>query len=152
MTPVFHRTSRFQPSLQLGAALPELEGGYAPHIDEQMINRFGPAPIITIHVLAFVGVLFWVSSIVQGILAGLPNGWAVVPVGIVLGGAHVAISWLTTRHDRRVIAAMWFVLISDALLAIFVNYLAVVLVLFTIVLLLLTRTSSAKEWFRSRTS
>lgn len=127
--------------------------GYCPGINPQtIIERFGPVPILAIHVLAVIGVLFWASSIVQGILAGLPNGWAVVPVGIVLGGAHVAISWLTTRHDRRVIAAMWFVLISDALLAIFVNYLAVVLVLFTIGLLLLTRTSTAKEWLRSPTS
>ena len=43
---------------------------------------------------------------------------------------------------------MVFVFIADALLAIFVNALAIVLVLFTIVLLLLTRTASAKEWFR----
>jgi len=103
-------------------------------------------------VLAFIGVLFWVSTIIQNVAAGLPDGWAVIPVGIVLGGAHVAISRLTSRHDRRAVAAMWFVFISDALLAIFVNYLAVVLVLFTIVLLLLTRTPSAKEWFQSRTT
>lgn len=126
---------------------------YGQVVSTQKIHhKFGPAPIIAIHVLAIIGVLFWVSSIAQGVVAGFPNGWGVVPVGIVLGGAHVAISRLTSRHDRRVVAVMWFVFISDALLAIFVNYLAVVLVVFTIVLLLLTRTSSAKEWFRSTAS
>ncbi len=99
--------------------------------------------------LAFIGVLFWLSTIIQNIAVGFPNGWAVVPVGIVLGGAHVAISWLTTRHNRRAVAAMWFVFVSDSLLAIFVDFLAVVLVIFTIVLLLLARTSSARKWFSS---
>ena len=99
--------------------------------------------------LAIIGVLFWLSTIVQGIAAGLPDGWAVVPVGIVLGGAHVIISWLTTRHNRRAVAAMWFVFVSDSLLAIFVDFLAIVLVLFTVVLLLLARTSSAREWYGS---
>lgn len=99
--------------------------------------------------LAFIGVLFWVSTIIQAILAGFPQGWGVVPVGIVLGGAHVAISWLTARHDRRAAVVMWFVFVSDSLLAIFVDYLAVVLVLFTVVLLLLTRTASARKWFTS---
>jgi hypothetical protein len=103
-------------------------------------------------VLAFIGVLFWLSTIIQNIAAGFPNGWAVVPVGVVLGGAHVAISWLTSRHNRRAVAAMWFVFVSDSLLAIFVDFLAVVLVLFTVVLLLLARTSSAKKWFGSPSS
>jgi hypothetical protein len=100
-------------------------------------------------VLAFIGVLFWVSSIIQAIAGGFPQGWAVVPVGIVLGGAHVAISWLTARHDRRAVVVMWFVFVSDSLLAIFVDYLAVVLVLFTVVLLLLARTADARKWFLS---
>ena len=99
--------------------------------------------------MAFLGVLFWVSTIIQAILGGFPQGWAVVPVGVVLGGAHVAISWLTARHDRRTVAVMWFVFVSDSLLALFVDYLAVVLVLFTLVLLLLARTASARQWFIS---
>ena len=117
-----------------------------------MFSRYGPAPILTIHVLALIGVLFWLSTIIQAVVAGMSDSWAVIPVGIVLGGAHVAISRLTARHDRRAVAVMWFVFISDALLAIFVNYLAVVLVLFTVVLLILARTSSAKEWFTSPNS
>jgi hypothetical protein len=103
-----------------------------------------------IHVLALIGVLFWLSTIIQGIAAGLPNGWAVIPIGLVLGSAHVAISWFTTRHNRLAFTAIWFVFIADALLAIFVNWLAVVLVLFTVGLLLLAHTSAAKAWFTSK--
>ncbi len=44
---------------------------------------------------------------------------------------------------------MWFVFFADALLAIFVNYLAVILVLFTVALLILARTSTARKWFTS---
>jgi|OM-RGC.v1.030499773 hypothetical protein len=99
--------------------------------------------------MAFIGVLFWVSTIIQAILGGFPQGWVVVPVGIVLGGAHVAISLLTARHDRRTVGVMWFVFVSDSLLAIFVDYRAVVLVLFTVVLLLLARMTGARKWFLS---
>lgn len=73
----------------------------------------------------------------------------IIPVGIVLGAAHIAISRFTARHDRRAVAAMWFVFFADALLAIFVNYLAVILVLFTVALLILARTSTARKWFTS---
>jgi hypothetical protein len=127
--------------------------GYGRVITKQTISfKYGPPPILAIHVLALIGVFFWLSTILQALFAGLPDGWAVIPVGIVLGGAHVAISHFTTRHSRRAIAAMWFVFFADALLAIFVNYLAVVLVLFTVVLLVLAHTSTAKEWFASRNS
>jgi hypothetical protein len=112
------------------------------------ISRFGPVPILSIHLLAFIGVLFWASTIIQAIVAGLPNGWAVIPIGLVLGGAHVAISAFTSRHDRRAFAAMWFVFIADSLLALFVNRLAIVLVLFTVVILVLAHTKAAKQWFR----
>jgi hypothetical protein len=119
------------------------------------MNKFsgttsGPPPIIAIHILAFIGVLFWLSTILQAFFAGSGNSIAVLFVGVVLGGAHIAISRFTTFHNRRAFAAMWFVLVSDSLLAIFVNPMAIVLVLFTVVLLLLTRTSSAKAWFSTR--
>jgi uncharacterized membrane protein len=97
-------------------------------------------------------VLFWASSIVQAIAGGLPDGWMIIPVGVVLGVAHIAISRFTARHDRRAVAVMWFVFFADSLLAIFVNYLAVILVLFTVVLLILARTSTAREWFASPNS
>ena len=42
---------------------------------------------------------------------------------------------------------MWFILIGDSLLTIFVNWHAILLVLFTFVLLLLTRAPSARRWY-----
>lgn len=109
-------------------------------------GRFGPAPIITIHVLAAIGVLFWISSIIGAFVDG-NRPWAVLIVGVVLGGAHVLISRFTTLHSRKAFAAMWFVIIGDSLLTVFVNWQAILLVGFTIVLLLLTRAPSARRWF-----
>lgn len=125
-------------------------GGYRHEVMMHSLTaRFGPAPILGIHVLALIGVLFWASTIIQALIAGLPDGWAVIPLGVVLGGAHVAISYFTTHHNRRAFAAIWFVFFADGLLAIFVNPLATILVLFTVVLLILAHTSTAKEWFQS---
>lgn len=109
-------------------------------------GRFGPAPIVAIHVFAAIGVLFWLSQIVAAFTAD-GNPWGVLLVGVVLGGAHVAISVFTSRHSRKAIAAMWFVLIGDTLLTIFVDWRAVLLVVFTIGLLLFTRAPSARRWF-----
>lgn len=109
-------------------------------------GRFGPAPIIAIHVLAAIGVLFWISQIVGAFVDG-NRPVAVLIVGIVLGGAHVLISRFTTLHSRKAFAAMWFVVIGDSLLTIFVNWRAILLVGFTVVLLLLTRAPSARRWF-----
>lgn len=109
-------------------------------------GRFGPAPIIAIHVLAAIGVLFWISQIVGAFVDG-NRPVAVLIVGIVLGGAHVLISRFTTLHSRKAFAAMWFVVIGDSLLTIFVNWQAILLVGFTVVLLLLTRAPSARRWF-----
>ncbi len=113
-------------------------------------GRFGPAPIVLIHVLAFIGVAFWASMIISAVTGGSDRAWAVVVVGVILGGAHLAISHFTSRHSSRAFAAMWFVLIADAGLALFVDIQAVLLVLFTVVLLLLTRIPSARAWFSSQ--
>lgn len=112
-------------------------------------SRIGPAPIIAIHVLAFIGVAFWLSMIVGALTGGSENPWAVVAAGIVLGGAHIAISRLASLRSTKIYWAMWFVFISDSLLALFVDQKAIALVLFTVVLLLLTRIPSAKSWFGS---
>jgi hypothetical protein len=109
-------------------------------------SRFGPVPIFAIHVLAAIGVLFWLSEIVSAFV-DQDNAWLVLLLGIVLGGAHVLISRFTSQHSKRAIAAMWFVVIGDSLLAIFVNWQAILLVGFTVVLLLLTRVPSARRWF-----
>jgi hypothetical protein len=113
-------------------------------------SRFGPFPIVLIHVLAFIGVLFWLSTMISAIVDGSDQVWFVIALGVVLGGAHIAISLFTSRHNRGAVMAMWFVLISDSLLTIFVSWLAIVLVMFTVVLLILTRTPSARKWFASR--
>jgi len=110
-------------------------------------TRHVPAPIVAIHVLAGVGVLFWLSMIVTAVIGGSSNPAGVIVLGVILGGAHVLISWLTHRRSRLVYAAMWFVLVSDAVLAIVVDRRAILLVLFTVVLLLLTRAPSARRWF-----
>jgi hypothetical protein len=110
-------------------------------------ERFGPAPIIAIHVLAMIGVLFWLSTIVSTFISDSSNKWFVAVVGLVLGGAHVAISRFTSLHSTRAFVAMWFVFLGDSLLAIFVDWQAIALVLFTVVLLLLTRVRSARIWF-----
>lgn len=110
-------------------------------------GRMGPAPIIAIHVMAGIGVLFWASMILQAVMGDVDSPGGVVAVGVVLGGAHVAISWLTHRRSRLVYAAMWFVLLGDAALAALVDPRAVFLVMFTVVLLLLTRVPSARRWF-----
>lgn len=106
-----------------------------------------PAPIIAIHVLAGVGVVFWLSMIAAALTGGSGDSAGVIVLGLVLGGAHVAISVLTHRHSRLVFAAMVFVLVADTALAVFVDPKAVLLVLFTVVLLLLTRVPSARRWF-----
>jgi len=113
-------------------------------------ERFGPAPIIAIHVLAIIGVLFWLSTIVTAFIDDSSSKWSVAVVGLVLGGAHVVISRFTSLHSTRAFAAMWFVFVGDSLLSVFVDWQAIALVLFTLVLLLLTRTRSARIWFSSR--
>ena len=109
-------------------------------------GRFGPAPIIAIHVFAAIGVLFWLSEIITA-FADSTNAWLVLLFGVVLGGAHVLISRFTSVHSKKAFAAMWFVFIGDSLLTIFVNWQAILLVLFTLLLLLLTRLPSARRWF-----
>jgi len=109
-------------------------------------GRLGPAPIIAIHVLAATGVLFWLSQIVTAFVDA-NHAWVVLALGIVLGGAHVLISRFTSQHSRKALGAMWFILIGDSLLTLFVNWHAILLVLFTVVLLLLTRAPSARRWY-----
>jgi hypothetical protein len=109
-------------------------------------------PILTIEIMGYVGVAFWLSMIVQSALASDGSLGAVALVGIVLGGAHIVISFGARRRSRIAYLAMWFVLVGDTLLALFVDARAWALVVFTIVLLLLTRTRPAREWWAERIS
>ncbi len=88
--------------------------------------------------------------IIQALMGGADDAWQVVLVGLVLGGAHVAISMLTSRHSSKAVLAMWFVFIGDSLLALFIDWKAVLLVLFTVLLLALTRLPSSRAWFASQ--
>jgi hypothetical protein len=90
---------------------------------------------IAVHVLATIGVLFWIATFTRTAMGQIDA--SVVQVGLValvLGGAHALISLSTTRGS---IAAIWltvFVFVSDSLLGIFVNPIAFFLVGFTVIL------------------
>ena len=106
-----------------------------------------PLSIISIGLLAIVGILFWASMTLQAFTAGATNQWTVLSLAIVLGGAHGAALIWTYRHSRRAHFALWFIIIGDSLLTVFASWQAILLVGFTIVMLALTRTSSAKAWY-----
>jgi hypothetical protein len=95
-------------------------------------SRFGT---ITVHILATVGVLFWIVTFAR---VALGDGDApIVQVGLlalVLGGAHALISISTTRGSKAAIWLTVFVFVSDSLLGIFVNPMAFLLSGFTVVL------------------
>lgn len=105
-----------------------------------------PRPILAIEILGYVGVAFWATTIVRTAFSDSGSLLGVLVVGLILGAAHVVISRGAARRSRIVYAAMWFVLVSDTLLSFFVDVRALVLVGFTIVLLLLTRLPSARDW------
>lgn len=95
-------------------------------------NRFGT---IAVHVLATIGVVFWVVTFMRTALGQIDA--SVVQVGLlalVLGGAHALISTSTTRGTSAAIWLTVFVFISDSLLGIFVNPMAFLLSGFTVVL------------------
>jgi hypothetical protein len=106
-----------------------------------------PLSIICIGLFAVVGILFWVSMTVQAFTTGDANQWTVLTLAIVLGGAHCAALVWTRMHSRRAHLALWFIIIGDSLLTIFAAWQAILLVAFTIVMLALTRTRSAKTWY-----
>lgn len=114
-----------------------------------MTDRQRPWPILAIHTLAMIGVLFWLSMAVGAFAGNSERRWLILALAVVLGGAHVAISLFTRAHSRTAVAAMWFVFVGDSLLTVFIDWKALALVLFTVGLLLLTRTASARTWFRS---
>lgn len=106
-----------------------------------------PAPILGISALAVIGILFWTSMTVQAFSAGASNAWLVLALAVVLGGAHLAALLWTIAHSRKAHLALWFIIIGDSLLTVFVDRRAILLVGFTIVMLLLTRTRSARAWY-----
>ena len=90
-----------------------------------------------VHVLATIGVVFWVVTFARTALGQIDA--SVVLVGLlalVLGGAHALISISTTRGSAAAIWLTVFVFISDSLLGILVDPMAFLLAGFTVVLLL----------------
>ena len=111
------------------------------------LRTSAPLSIISLCVLAVVGMLFWTSTTIQAFIASAANQWTVLCLAIVLGGAHLAALLWTRRHSRRAHLALWFIIIGDSLLTVFVAWQAILLVGFTIVMLALTRTQAAKAWY-----
>ena len=106
-----------------------------------------PLSIIGIGTLAIIGILFWTVTTVQAFATDATNKWFVLTLAVILGGAHGAALVWTSKHSRRAHLALWFIIIGDSLLTLFVAWQAVLLVAFTIVMLALTRTRAAKAWY-----
>ncbi|HAN70312.1 MAG TPA: hypothetical protein DCQ36_01805 [Actinobacteria bacterium] len=104
-----------------------------------------PTSVLVIEIIGYVGVAFWVIMTLRAFLTGSSSAWMVLLLALVLGSAHVVIAVGARRRMRIAIAAMWFVLVSDSLLTIFVDVKALALVLATVALLLLAR--SARTWW-----
>lgn len=106
-----------------------------------------PGPVLGVCALAVIGILFWTSMTVQAFTSGADNQWIVLTLAIVLGGAHAAALVWTVAHSRKAHLALWFIVIGDSLLTVFVDWQAILLVGFTIVMLMLTRTRAARAWY-----
>ena len=91
---------------------------------------------IIVHALAFIGVTFWLVMIVRALMGvGQYTGWKLIVTGLVLGGAHLLISLSTRRRSAAAIPLIWFVLVADLLLGVFVNPKVFLLVGASIILL-----------------
>ena len=106
-----------------------------------------PGPVIGVAALAIIGILFWLSMTVQAFAAADTNRWFVLALAVILGGAHVAALVWTLTLSRKAHWALWTIILGDSLLTLLVNWQAALLVGFTIVMLLLTRTHGAKTWY-----
>lgn len=115
-------------------------------MSDQAVPTRRPASILGIEAIGYVGVAFWAFMVIRAFATGSSSAWLVLLLALVLGSAHVVIAIGARRHSRIAVAAMWFVLIGDSLLAIFVDIKALALVLATVVLLVLAR--AAREWWR----
>lgn len=90
-----------------------------------------------VHILAVVGVTFWVAMIVAALAGKLTYSTPrVIGLGIILLAAHALISVNTRRQKPLAIALMWFVLVADAVLALLINPKAWLLVGASIILLI----------------
>lgn len=115
-------------------------------------TRRRPWPVLAIEILGYLGVAVWAVLITRTWVEDPAAGWWVTIVGVVLAAAHIVIAVGTARRTRLVVPAMWFVLVSDALLTVLVDVRAIILVLATVALLLLSRTRAARAWWATPAS
>lgn len=108
-----------------------------------------PWPIRLIEVLGGVGIVFWLIMIVRALMDDAASALAVVIVGLVLGGAHLAMSVGASRRSKVVYYAIAFILVGDSALAIWVDPQALALVLFTLVLAGLGAMGASRAWLRT---
>lgn len=114
-------------------------------VEPQTLRRAWP--VLAIEILGYLGVVVWVVLIARTWVEDSAAGWWVTIVGVVLAAAHVVIALGTARRTHLVVPTMWFVLVSDALLTVLVDVRAIILVVATIALLLLSRTRAARTWW-----
>ncbi len=107
-----------------------------------------PTSIRAIEILGIVGIAFWIVTIIRSLLEGAGNTFTTLVIGLTLGGAHAVVA-LGARHQSVIyVYAIGFIFVGDLLLAIFVDVRALTLVAFTIVLVGLAASNSARTWMR----
>ena len=100
------------------------------------IMRRSSGSEIIVHALALIGVTFWLVMIVRALMGvGQYTGWKLIVTGLVLGAAHLLISLFARRRSAAAIPLIWFVLVADLLLGVFVNPKVFLLVGASIILL-----------------
>jgi len=95
-----------------------------------------------------IGIAFWAVTIVRTFIEGAGNAFAVLLVGLVLGGAHAVVALGAHRRSVVYLYAIGYIFVGDLLLAIFVDPQAFALVAFTVVLGVLATGPSARRWLR----
>jgi hypothetical protein len=95
-----------------------------------------------------IGIAFWAVTIVRTFIEGAGNAFAVLLVGLVLGGAHAVVALGAHRSSVVYLYAIGFIFVGDLLLAIFVDPQAFALVAFTVVLGVLATRPSSRRWLR----
>ena len=112
------------------------------------VSRAVPLSIRAIEFMGGIGIAFWAVTIVRTFIEGAGNAFAVLLVGLVLGGAHAVVALGAHRRSVIYLYAIGFIFVGDLLLAIFVDPQAFALVAFTVVLGVLAARPSARRWQR----
>lgn len=93
-------------------------------------------PARIVHTVAVIGVIFWLGMVIDALMGGFEGHLAqIIVLAVVLGGAHVLVSYFTTKQSIAAIWFTWFIFVGDSLLGIFVNPKAFILAGATVILL-----------------